>query len=751
MIRKSDLIVQLSDVDKDDISYVGGKGANLGEMIQAGFPVPKGFVVTSNAYFQFIKENNLTSRIKHLINSANFEKPDSLTQVSKYIKKQIIEGKMNEKLIKEIFRNYQSLGGVLKEALVAVRSSATAEDLPGASFAGQQETFLNVLGEANLLIRIKEAWASLFNARAIFYRHQQHFDHFRVGIAVPVQKMVESEKSGVMFTIDPVTNDKSKITIEAVLGLGEMIVQGTVTPDHYEVKKSDFTLTQKSISYQNVMLKKSGGKNKEIKLSKRVGSKQKISLKEITEIAKLGKKLENHYYFPQDVEWAIEKNKIYLVQTRPITTIQNIKAKEQNKPEDQVGKILLKGDPASPGIASGPVRIIHNPKEVNKILPGEILVAEQTNPDFVSAMKKAVAVITNRGGRTSHAAIVSRELGIPAVVGTEKATKILKNGNVVTVNGEKGEIYKGGHLSPLNQVSPISHIKTATHVYVNLAEPELAEKVSHLNADGVGLLRAEFIMAQIGIHPKKAIRDGKKNLYIKKIEEGLEKFCKSFNPRPVVYRASDFKTNEYRDLVGGKEYEPLETNPMLGFRGAFRYVNDPEVFKLELAAIKNLRDKGYKNLWLMIPFVRTVKELLDVKKIISEFGLYRSPTFKLWLMVEIPSNVILLEKFIWTGIDGVSIGSNDLTMLLLGTDRDNSEIAREFNEQDEAVLWALEHIVKTCHKHKITSSICGQAPSQYPSLVEKLIKWGVTSVSVSPDAIEHVRQTIVEAEKKLIK
>ncbi len=388
---------------------------------------------------------------------------------------------------------------------------------------------------------------------------------------------------------------------------------------------------------------------------------------------------------------------------------------------------------------------------------GEILVASQTNPDYVPAMKKAVAIITDKGGRTSHAAIVSRELGIPAVVGTEKATSILKTGMVVTVNGEKGEVYKGGIVKSFIQnqsltVVPSNKITTVTKIYVNLSQPDFAEKVAAKNVDGIGLLRAEFIMANIGIHPKKLIHDSKKHLFVNTLANALEKFCVAFNPRPVIYRASDFKTNEYRGLVGGKDYEPIEPNPMLGYRGAFRYISDPKVFELELEAIKYVREKkGLKNLSLMIPFVRTVNELLQVKKILSQNGLHRSPTFKLWMMVEIPANVILLDKFIAAGIDGVSIGSNDLTMLILGTDRDNSEVASIYDEQNEAILWALEKVIKTCHKYKITSSICGQAPSLYPSLVEKLVQWGITSISVSEDAIDSVRKTVAEAEKKLFK
>jgi pyruvate,water dikinase len=744
-------IAWFKDVTKDDIAFVGGKGANLGELTKAGFPVPPGFILTANAYYDFIRENKLSLKINHLLSTTNFNDPKSLSQVSGHIKKLIQNSKLSDGFIKDIISSYNKLGTVLDHALVAVRSSATAEDLKTASFAGQQETYLNVKGDAMLLEKIKEGYASLFDERAIFYRHNQKLDHTKVGIALVIQKMVESDESGVMFTIDPVSNDKSKITIEAIFGLGEYIVGGIVTPDHYEVEKDDLKILVKNLSFQAKQLKKSGIYNKEIKLSKNEGSKQKISDTIIKELANYGKQIEKHYYFPQDIEWAVEKNKVYIVQARAVTTTAKTEASDQviKVSEDQ---ILLKGEPASPGIVTGVAKIIFSAKELNKILAGDILVAPQTNPDFVPAMKRAKAIVTDEGGRTSHAAIVSRELGIPAVVGTGSATKTLKSDQTYTVNGTKGEIYKGSFVTTekKNSFTLNENIKTATKVYVNLSEPDLADKVAASGPDGIGLLRAEFMMAEIGTHPKKMIKDGKEKVFIEKLAEGLRKFCTAFGDRPVVYRASDFKTNEYRNLIGGKDFEPEESNPMLGFRGAFRYIHDPQVFNLELGAIKKVRAEGHKNLWIMIPFVRTVEELEKVKKLINKSGLERSETFKIWMMVEIPSNVILLEKFIQVGIDGISIGTNDLTMLILGTDRDNSEVASEFDEQNESVMWALERIVKTAQKYKITSSICGEAVSIYPDLLKKLITFGITSVSVFPDSVDRCRKLIQQSEKELL-
>ena len=760
-------IVWFNEVDKDDVDLVGGKGANLGEMVGFGLPVPNGFIVTSYAYFYFLKENRLELEIKRILKTSDISDPKQLHQASDSIKNLILKGSVPKDLARQIISFYEELSGRFKHCLVAVRSSATAEDLPDASFAGQQETYLNVKGEANLVNKVRQCWASLFTPRAIFYRQEKKFDHFKVGIAVPVQKMVQSNTSGVMFTLDPVTNNKKVIIIEAVYGLGELIVQGAVTPDHYEVRKSDFKIVKKQINRQEIQLIKVGSLNKQIRVKTRLQNKQKIKDNQINDLARLGKKIHQHYFFPQDIEWAIEKNKTYILQARPVTTLDRKTENRKQKTEEQKKinlPLIVKGNPASPGLVSGYARIIDSARQIDKVKLGEILVTKMTTPDFVPAMKRAAAIVTDEGGQTSHAAIVSRELGISCVVGTKNGTKEIKTGMVITVNGKTGEVFKGGLKKgsnitlkqipfepPATGYKPV--LKTATKVYVNLGEPDLAQKIAKSNVDGVGLLRAEFMISEaIGIHPKKLIKEKKEKIFIEKLTDGLKTFCSAFNPRPVVYRTTDFKTNEYKNLKGGKDYEPEEANPMLGFRGAFRYVNNEEVFELELKAIKNIRNKlGFKNLWLMIPFVRTVQELIQVKKIVASSGLSRSPSFQLWMMVEIPSNVILLEDFIKVGIDGVSVGTNDLTMLLLGVDRDNDKVAELFDERNQAVLWALEKIIKTCKKSKITSSICGQAPTSHPDLVEKLVEWGMTSISVSPDAIEKTRQLIYEVEKRKLK
>ncbi len=760
-------VVWFDEVDKNDIPLVGGKGANLGEMVNSNFPIPYGFIITSKAYFYFIEKNKLKDKILSILKNLNYENHHELQQVSSEIKKLIRNAHIPDNLINQIYYYYEHLLAkeeaffnkksssinyalskiktIYSPPFVAIRSSATAEDLPNASFAGQQETFLNIKGETHLLEKIKECFASLFNERAIYYRHQQGFSHDKVGLAVVVQKMVNSEKSGIAFSVDPISNDKNKIIIEAIYGLGEYIVQGYVTPDHYEVNKKTFTIIKKEFKNQTIKLVRSGYGNKEVKLGNK-GKNQKLSDQEIIKLALLISDIEKHYYFPQDIEWAIEKNRIYITQSRPITTLNN---KINQQTIDSNHQLILTGSPASPGIKFGQAVIIKSPKEIDKVKPGNVLVALQTNPDYVPAMRKAVAIVTEKGGRTSHAAIVSRELGIPAVVGAENATKIIKNGQLITVNGNTGEIYSGKVI--INNILEKKHKKllTATKVYVNLAEPHEAEKVSKMNVDGVGLLRAEFMIAEIGIHPKHFIKEKKQHLFINQLSRNLLKFVSNFSPRPVIYRATDFKTNEYRNLTGGKEFEPKEENPMLGFRGAYRYVYNPDVFILELESIKKIWEKGYRNLHLMIPFVRAPWELIKIKSIIEDIGLLRYPDFKLWMMVEIPAVALNLEEFLKIGIEGVSIGTNDLTMLMLGVDRDNPEISNLYDERNPIIIKTLEYIVSTCKKYHVTSSICGQAASDYPEIIEMLIKAGVTSVSVVPDAVERTRELIFNIEKKV--
>ncbi len=750
MQKKPEAIVWFDQVTKQDIPTVGGKGANLGEMTRAKIPVPPGFIVTSSAYFDFIESTGVQPQIRALLEGLDVEDSKTLAASANKAKELIMHTPLPESLAKQIRAAYDKLGG----GLVAVRSSATAEDLPEASFAGQQSTYLNQEGADMVVHAVQMCWASLFEPRAVYYRHEQKFDHFKVGIAVPVQRMVQSVTSGVVFTIEPITHDPSKIVIEVIYGLGEGLVSGEINPDLFIVSKEGPAILSRRISHQDRRLVRNTAGSGEaanywqqVPVSKQ--EQQKLSDEDVLKLAELAIHIEKHYGMPQDIEWAKENGSIYIVQSRPVTAIKEQATEEE--PEIKAPTIL-EGSPASPGLASGPVKILMNPSEIDRVDPGDILVAEMTTPDFVPAMKRAAAIVTDRGGRTSHAAIVSRELGIPCVVGTHEATKVLRDEQIITVDGAHGKVYDGKVTRRIQTASVVSlvrdAIKTKTRVYVNLAQPELAELVAARNVDGVGLLRAEFIISCIGKHPNYMIETGRQAEFIQKLYEGILPFAKAFHPRPVVYRTTDFKTNEYRELEGGDKYEMQEENPMIGFRGASRYIRDIASFKMEIEAIKRVR-KDYPNLWVMIPFVRTVDELRRTKELLEAEGLKRGPDFKLWMMTEIPANIFIMDKFIDVGIDGISIGSNDLTQLTLGIDRDSEKLQETFDERNDAVMAALEIAVKTAKRKGITSSICGQAPSVYPEMTEKLVAWGIDSVSVSPDMIGTTREIIARAEAKL--
>ena len=757
MISTTNAVVWFSEVGRDDVPVVGGKGANLGELTRAGIPVPPGFVVTADTYFRFIDHSGLEPAIRKELFGLDVHNSRDLNERASRIRARLMEAPVPAHIAEAIRKGYRELG----QGPVAVRSSATAEDLPEASFAGQQSTYLNVVGEENVVRAVQACWASLWEGRAIFYREESGYDHMKVGLAVPVQRMVQSEISGVMFTVEPVTSDATKITIEAVYGLGEGIVSGEISPDLYIVSKQSLQVLDIEHAPQDRMISRHAGSDGGYETGNTwqdvpagLGTRQKLTEDQIRELARIGRGVEEHYGSHQDIEWAYEGGKFYLVQSRPVTTMRATDD-EGDEGEAETAPLLLSGQPASPGVGFGKVRIVHDPADIDIVRPGDILVAEMTTPDFVPAMKRAVAIITDRGGRTCHAAIVSRELGIPCVVGAGDATRQLAVDQEVTVDGSSGAVYQGEALARLawyerqkERYAKSASLKTTTKLYVNLAEPELAERVAAQQVDGVGLLRAEFIVAQIGVHPRTFIEEGRPEEYTRQLADGIREFCRAFDPRPVVYRLTDFKTNEYANLRGGTKYEANEENPMIGFRGASRYIEEPDVFQLEIEAIKLVRAE-YNNLYVMVPFVRTPAELTRVKQILAEHGLQRGDDFKLWMMVEVPSNVLILDSFIEVGIDGISIGSNDLTQLVLGVDRDSEKLAHTFDERNEAVMLAIQHAVLTARRRGITVSICGQAPSVYPEVTEKLVEWGTTSVSVSPDMINQTREIIANAEVKL--
>ncbi|MHA1238655.1 MAG: phosphoenolpyruvate synthase [Candidatus Odinarchaeia archaeon] len=772
------LILWFEELRKEDIPLVGGKCANLGELTAAGAPTPKGFAVTAYAYKKFIEETNIKDKILKLLSDVDTSDLDKLTETSRKIRRLIESTEIPEEIQKAILHAYSELEKrTRKNVLTSVRSSATAEDLPGASFAGQQDTYLYVKKE-NLLDTLRKCWSSLFTPRAISYREEKGFPHDKVLISVGVQEMVapNPQAQGVMFTIHPVTGDPSKILIDANYGLGEAVVSGTVTPDTFVVDKNTLKIVEKHIGRKSTkeIVDKKTGKIITVKIPEEAQKKQCITDEQVIELAKIAKKIEAHYGIPMDIEWAIdnETGKIYILQARPETVWSNkldkgqVEAVTENAESIVDAEILARGLGVSPGIGVGAVNIILDVKEIGKMKEGDILVTKMTTPSWVPAMKKASAVVTEEGGYTCHAAIVSRELGVPCVVGTGDATKKLKEKEKVTVDGDRGLVYKGDVSKLIKQSEAkvetaalsISPPVTATRIYVNLSIPEKAEQVAkETMADGVGLLRAEHMMLSIGKHPRKLIEEGGAELMIEKFAEGIRKVAQAFYPRPVIYRALDFKPDEFLALEGGEEYElkagHVGPNPMIGYRGQYRYVREPEVFRLELKAIKRVREEyNLKNVYLMLPFVRTIKIFKQVKRIIKEEGLdpEKDPDFKLWIMVEVPSAVFIIDKLCEEGIDGVSVGSNDLTMLLLGVDRNDASVQEIYDERNLAVLRAVAYLTKVCKKYGVTVSICGQAPSVYPEYAEFLVRQGVTSISVNPDAVLDVRRHVAQIEQKIL-
>lgn len=749
------------DLNKEDVAIAGGKGANLGELTQAGIPVPPGFVITAATYEQFMEETEISDGVMDILNALDVNKNKELQEASRKIKKIIIETPIPKDISTIIMEAYNALCHRIgtEDVFVAIRSSATAEDLPEASFAGQQETYLNISGASDVVKYVQKCWASLFESRAIFYREENNFDHSKVYIAVVVQEMVEAEKAGVMFTVHPSTGEE-KILIEGAWGLGEAVVSGTVTPDTCWVDKKTGEILEYQVSEKNIMFKKDpeAGKTVKVPVPDDMKNKKVLSTYEIAKLVELGKKIQEHYDFPQDTEWAIEGGRIFMLQSRPVTTLGKIAGEESGEKSSEKTErtIIAKGLGASPGMASGMVKIIRDTDELDKIEEGDILVTVMTTPDMVPAMKRANGIITNEGGVTCHAAIVSRELGIPCVVGTSDATKILEENSVVTLDGNKGLVYagkiieespeKGESVETTNVVQ--QSILTVTEVKVNVSMPEAAKKAAATGADGVGLLRTEHMMLTTGVHPKKFIREGEEDKLIKILVENILKVADTFYPKPVWYRTLDAPTDEFKSLKGGED-EPYEHNPMLGWRGIRRELDEPEILKAEFKAIKKLHEQGYTNIGVMLPLVQHPDELRQAKKIAREVGLKPQKNIEFGIMVETPAAAMVIEDFIAEGLDFVSFGTNDLTQYTLAIDRNNQNVADLYSEGHPAVLKLIERVIIECNKAGVKTSICGQAGSM-PTIVEKLVELGITSVSANTDAVQTVREVVARVEKKLL-
>ena len=775
-MSKYNYIKWFDEIGKEDVGIVGGKGANLGELTSFGLPVPPGFCVTASGYTKFIKYAELDEVVKFLMEAVDVENVDELTNASKEIQKKIKEKEFDPELKEEILSAYREFSeniGV-KDPEVAVRSSATAEDLPDASFAGQQDTYLHISGEEELLNHIRDCFASLWTSRAIYYREKQNYDHFDVALSVVIQKMVNSEKSGVMFTANPINNSKDEMMINASYGLGEAVVSGIVTPDEYIIDKKTKIVIEKNIAEKEYMVIKNedGVGTRVVNVKDILGADavkaEALSPKELDTLVERGLKVEKLYGSVQDTEWGFDRDtkEFYFLQSRPITTLGDKEEKEEKL------ITLVKGLPASPGIGRGKVKLIKDISEINLVEEGDVLVTAMTNPDMVPAMRKCAGVVTDEGGRTCHAAIVSRELQIPCIVGAKTATKTLKTGDTVTVDAVRGIVYEGEVLKEKEEkkspdspnVSSIANLDelrnlfaptTATKIYMNLGEPELIEKYKNLPMDGIGLMRTEFIFTNmIGAHPMYLVKTGQGDLMIDKLAEGISKVAQAIYPKNLVVRTSDFRTNEFRGLKGGDEVEPIEANPMIGWRGVSRYISPEyeEGFRLECRAIKKVREEyGLTNVIVMLPFVRTPEELRVVKGIMAEEGLVQSKNFKIWIMAEVPAVVLQAEEFAEL-VDGFSIGSNDLTQLVMGADRDSGVLNNMgyFDERNDAVKIALKTIIDAANKKGITCSICGQGPSQYPELAEFLVECGITSMSVNPDTVEYTRRLVASVEQKII-
>lgn len=805
-MNKNNFTLPLHEVGIHDIDLVGGKNASLGEMLQhlssMGIRIPGGFVITADAYRAFIQYNNLESTIRHIITTIDYNSLESLRRGGSQVRLLIKNARLPKEMSEAVIASYEELSRGYDQDFtdVAVRSSATAEDLPDASFAGQQETFLNVRGPASLMDAVRNCFSSLFTDRAISYRQTFGYDHFSIGLSLCVQKMVRSDlgASGVAFSLDTESGFKEAVVINGSYGLGEMIVQGSISPDEFIVfkpalKKGFSSIIEKKLGVKDKMMvygDKADERVKVIPTEKGFQQRFCISDEQVLELARWVVDIETYYseirnkWTPMDVEWAVDglSKELYIVQARPETVHSQ---KDHNRiieysidDPHRAEKIIVKGISVGDKIASGKVNILFSLDkrviEGHEFQEGDVLVTDMTDPDWEPVMKKAAAIITNKGGRTCHAAIVARELGVPAIVGCINATEILTEGQLVTAScaeGETGLVYDGEIRFQrseymLNELPSIN-----TKIMLNVASPSMSFQFSHLPGKGVGLAREEFIINNyIQVHPMALLKHGElqdenltkeiqkriagyeneEDFFIKKLSYGIAKIAAAFYPEKVIVRFSDFKTNEYFNLLGGQHFEPVEENPMIGWRGASRYYSEAykEAFGLECRAIKIVREEmGLDNVIVMVPFCRTVPELIRVKEVMKAYGLERGQNgLELYLMAELPSNIILADKFA-PHIDGFSIGSNDLTQLTLGLDRDSSLVAHLYDERNEAVKHLISSLIETAKKHKVKVGVCGQGPSDFPDFAAFLVEQGIDSISVTPDSIVKTIRAIAEVEK----
>lgn len=748
-------VEDIANLGMADAEEAGGKGANMGEMVKAQLPVPPGFVVLRDSYLASIQAAGVADELnaahrEAMLHALDTDRFDDMCATMKTL---VLRAGMADDVRERILDSYRGMGA---DCFVAVRSSATGEDGADASFAGMNETYTNVRGEQDLIEAVQNCWASLFAPRVVSYRASRGFTA-DPAMAVVVQVMIASERSGVAFTADPTTDATDRVVIEGAFGQGEVVVSGSVEPDNYVVDKKSGKILSRHTGYKSFeIIRGSDGRDQRVELDEVQAEAQVLSDDEVREIARIAVLSEQHAGCPQDTEWAIADGKTYIVQTRPITTLNRAASPAAEKHE-----VLIQGLPAVPGVVSGVVRVLSDVSEGGRLQDGEVLVAKMTNPDWLPTMRRASALVTDTGGMTCHAAIVARELKVPCIVGARTATRDLSDGMVVTVDGTHGRVLAGranvGGATTASVAGPAGGTVvaaaevTGTKIYVNILLPDTAEDVAAQDVDGVGLLRAETMLTDAldNRHPRALIAAGEQDALVDKLAEAVGRVASAFAPRPVVYRASDFRTNEFRALQGGDAFEPEEHNPMIGYRGCYRYVDNPELFNLELQTLARVREQN-PNLHLMIPFVRTRWELERCLELVDASPLGRHRGLHRWVMAEVPSVVYWLPEYVGLGIDGVSIGSNDLTQLVLGVDRDSDQCAELYDESDAAVLDAIGRVVSTARRLGITSSLCGQAPSTRPDFAEHLVRMGITSISVTPDAVARTRRNVAAAERRLL-
>ena len=747
-------ILWLEEIRKEDIASVGGKGASLGEMASIGLPVPRAFVVTAQAFRRFLVETGLDQKIFTLSDHLDVENNEALEKAADSIKALVLKAKMPAAVKDGIRTAYKKMSD--NNMIVAVRSSATAEDLPDASFAGQQETYLNIKGESALLSSVQKCWASLYGARAIYYRAKQGFDDRTVNIAVVVQQLVRSEKSGVMFTSHPITGEPLTI-IEGSWGLGEAVVSGSVSPDKYVFDQRSEQIAERMVADKKIEIVSDGDNGtKSVAITGTRRNAQVLSDDEVAKLAMYGKIAENHYGVPQDVEWGIVAGTIYILQSRPITTIGNKKEAKGMSGQKKEAKIILQGQGAAPGTAAGKVVIIRDVKDTGAVKEGDILVTRMTNPDMVPAMRKVAAIVTDEGGMTCHAAIVSRELGTPAVVGTKTATQVLKNGQIITVDGEMGLIYDGElevaaptktMATPAAGASAPGSVITATSVKVNVSIPEAAARAAATGADGVGLLRIEHLILGLNKTPGWFIANNREEDFVKELHDGIKIVLDAFPGKPVWVRTLDAPTDEFRNMMGG-ENEPHEHNPMLGWRGIRRDLQSPEQFRLQVEAFKRLWKEGYENLGVMFPMVSHPDQFTAAKEMMGGWGV-DVENVTLGIMIEIPSSAIMIEDFLKAGIRFASFGTNDLIQYTIAIDRNNENVADMYQPKHPAVLSLIHGAIQMCRAYNVECSICGQAGSD-PKMAVWLVEHGIASISANIDAIAKIREAVARTEKRII-